>query len=494
MRTVHKTRRLAVAAAVGAWLGIAVPLPAAPPASATHIVPQGVVNYQGNLKGPTGANYVDGLYDIEFRLYTVSSGGTPIWGSAYKVYVKDGYFGVMLGQTGTVLSGATYPPTELWRALWFDEASPKNDFWLGLKVLQDENHVTLSPAPAESVPRQQLLVAPFAYRAEQTQYARAAYGDFDVGQILRVTGSTTLSGAATLNGGATLSSVVINGTAELKGTTTLSGATTFSGTATFSQPATFNNTATHNNTTTFTQPAVFNSSVTLGGATKSANGGGLHLQNDDDSANIWLNDAQSFTVNGYGGNTKMYTPNDEDLYLQVTKSSVPASVKLDSGNVNATAANNVAVAATAGRVDVTAGTHVALTATRDLNLAASGGTRGGYSIWINTAHIKMSDSVDYPMFLKSYTAAGGPDTIGVNTLVSTNVYHAMVVGFDSGSGDIAESGTKVLYKVMCFPHPVMKTWYILLDAPCHNDFPDWTVHVLFIHKAFCRDGRTNWGL
>ncbi len=201
-----------------------------PTNNVVNMVPPGLVNYQGTLLTPTNTPYIDGLYDIQFRLYSQSSdqANQAIWGAGFKCNVKNGVFGVMLGSaTGQSLTNLppTYGPTELWKALWFDEgnAMKNNAPFLGITVLQDQNHNKL-PVPSEAVPRQQLLTTPFAYRAQQAEYARRASADFDVAGNLNATNGRVTAGSFTGSG------TNLTGVAKLSGGNTFSGLQTVNGT------------------------------------------------------------------------------------------------------------------------------------------------------------------------------------------------------------------------------------------------------------------------
>ena len=191
--------------AIGLAAGWAVSASAEIPTNQVNAIPAGLVNYQGTLLTPENVPYTNGIYDIEFRVYPASSGGagTALWGAGYKVFVNNGVFGVMLGQSGgTDLndSAEEFKATELWKALWYDERSPDNlNLFLGITVKQDQNRNPLA-APAEAVPRQQFLVTPFAARAQQAMYARRASGDFDVGGNLTIAGSATGIGTVPVGG------------------------------------------------------------------------------------------------------------------------------------------------------------------------------------------------------------------------------------------------------------------------------------------------------
>ena len=168
------------------------------PTSITKFVPD-KMNYQGYLADPSSGNaYTDGIYDLECRLYRAQSGGTAIWGAKYSVYVKDGYFNIMLGDTAGIDLGYTYSMGNLWRALWYDSSvSEKNNLWLGVTPLQNRNHAPL-PSPTEIAPRQQLLAAPYAFRAHSAQYANSSQGNFTVNGNLTVSGSVSLPSSWTM--------------------------------------------------------------------------------------------------------------------------------------------------------------------------------------------------------------------------------------------------------------------------------------------------------
>lgn len=191
---------------------------AAAPSSISEFVPM-TMNYQGYLANPsTGAAYTDGIYDIQCRLYTAASGGTAIWGAQYSVYVKDGYFNIMLGDSSSstvksTVSGSgstTYGKDYLWKALL---DTSYNSLYLGVTPLQGPTHATIA-SPSEISPRQQLLTGPYAFRAQSAKYAEASLGNFSVGGNLTVTGSVSFPSSYSL--GSYLS--VSSSTAKFGGT------------------------------------------------------------------------------------------------------------------------------------------------------------------------------------------------------------------------------------------------------------------------------------
>lgn len=174
---------------------------AAVPSSVTQNVPY-QMNYQGYLADPsTGTAYADGVYTLECRIWKSASSTSAsdcLWGGKYSVYVKGGYFNIMLGDSAAVAvttsPSPTYGNAYLWKALWNDTSASPNVRFLGVTPFQDKNGATISQ-PTEIRPRQQLLTAPFAFRAQAAQYADQSYSAFNVPGALTVGGTATFNGA-----------------------------------------------------------------------------------------------------------------------------------------------------------------------------------------------------------------------------------------------------------------------------------------------------------
>ena len=174
---------------------------AEPPATISNPVTPGTISYQGRLQTADGQNYTNGVYDIEFRIYSAVSAGDLLWGAAYKPYVQNGYFSVILGATGvgeTALSNTTYSAVEdFWKAMWIDPANtdPANaERFLELTVLQDkDNQPIITPPPQPSFPRQQFLASPYAIQAQYAQSASRSDADFMVASNLTVAGVATVN-------------------------------------------------------------------------------------------------------------------------------------------------------------------------------------------------------------------------------------------------------------------------------------------------------------
>jgi len=71
-----------------------------------------LLSYQGKLTDTLGVPVPNGSYPVMFLLYSVSSGGSPLWSETQSVSVKEGLFSVLLGAATPIGSvpdaGAAY--------------------------------------------------------------------------------------------------------------------------------------------------------------------------------------------------------------------------------------------------------------------------------------------------------------------------------------------------------------------------------------------------
>ena len=215
-----------------AWLlalGLFALLGAAPRAVQAQeavVVPE-VLNYQARLQTLAGADYAEGLYPIEVRIWSAATGGTLLWGESYRVYAKGGRINMLLGQNGTPVS-----PAGKFAALRdvFKISGGSAERWLGMTVKADATGAPLSSA-VESSPRQQLLTAPFAYQSQYAMYASQAgtNGSFVAANGLSVSGArTTISAGLDSTAGLTVSGAPT----ELRSALYASGPASFSNSVT----------------------------------------------------------------------------------------------------------------------------------------------------------------------------------------------------------------------------------------------------------------------
>ena len=110
------------------------------------------INYQGKLANSAGVTVSDGDYNIRFKLYSASTGGSALWEESYtsatsQITVTSGLFSVLLGQITSLSS--------------FDF---NRDLYLSIEV-----GGTTTPAvwDGEMTPRKQLGTVPSAFEADK---------------------------------------------------------------------------------------------------------------------------------------------------------------------------------------------------------------------------------------------------------------------------------------------------------------------------------------
>ena len=94
-------------------------------------------SYQGVLVDGAGVAYPDGTYNLSFRLYDITTGGSPLWEEQVSLLLNDGVFDALLGASNPI-------------DLPFDK-----QYWLGIE-LEGESEMT---------PRLPLVAVPYALNA-----------------------------------------------------------------------------------------------------------------------------------------------------------------------------------------------------------------------------------------------------------------------------------------------------------------------------------------
>ena len=104
------------------------------------------INFQGKIVAADGTNIANGDYDVEFNLYTVSSGGTAIWTetrtTTNQITVTDGIFHVALGEVTSIPTSVDFN---------------SDTIYLGVNFNSD----------GEMTPRIRLSAVPYAFNAEK---------------------------------------------------------------------------------------------------------------------------------------------------------------------------------------------------------------------------------------------------------------------------------------------------------------------------------------
>ncbi|MEO0079870.1 MAG: hypothetical protein ABIK44_04245 [candidate division WOR-3 bacterium] len=95
-----------------------------------------MLSYQGKLTDTLGIPVPDTTYQVQFRLYTVPSGGSPFWNETQTVRTKGGLFSVLLGAVNAI-----------------DSVPQAGSLYLGMAV----------GGGAELVPRLRLVSAAYSY-------------------------------------------------------------------------------------------------------------------------------------------------------------------------------------------------------------------------------------------------------------------------------------------------------------------------------------------
>jgi parallel beta-helix repeat protein len=138
------------------------------------------INFQARLQNASGAIAPDGSYNVEFKLYSASTGGSALWTEDYLnsatqgVTVRNGYLTVSLGSI-----------TALPTTINYDQ-----DLWLTMTVRGTGSCAfsSCTPADAEMSPRLKLTASAYAFRAGQLAQFNSSTGFTSTLQLLQPTG------------------------------------------------------------------------------------------------------------------------------------------------------------------------------------------------------------------------------------------------------------------------------------------------------------------
>ncbi len=158
------------------------------------------INYQGKLTDGSGVSVADGSYNFKISLYTVASGGTPVWTArgtvgtptARAVTLTNGMFSIMLGDT---VAGDNAMNVDF----------SQDAYYLGITVGTD----------AEMTSRKRIGAVPQAFNSNNL------IGDGFINIAGLPTGNTVSGGTVYVNpasatAGYTLLGLAVNGTQEFK--------------------------------------------------------------------------------------------------------------------------------------------------------------------------------------------------------------------------------------------------------------------------------------
>lgn len=157
-----------------------------PALQAQNGFPPSLMSYQGFLVDANGAGLAPNNpqnFSVVFRIYAVSSAGTPLWAEAQTVTIDKGNFSVVLGEGGS--EGSEVRP-DLATVFNSNRAS---DLYLGITVKGVSN--------SEILPRLRLLTSPYAFLARTANglagsdgaaLINSSEGRLRIGQALQSTG------------------------------------------------------------------------------------------------------------------------------------------------------------------------------------------------------------------------------------------------------------------------------------------------------------------
>jgi hypothetical protein len=119
------------------------------------------INFQARVLTAAGAVVPDGAYNVQFNLYSASSGGAAMWTETYLnsatqgIVTKNGYITTALG------SITSFPGTIQW----------DQNLWIGMTIRGTGScaFAACSPIDAEMTPRMKVTSTPFATAAAQLQ-------------------------------------------------------------------------------------------------------------------------------------------------------------------------------------------------------------------------------------------------------------------------------------------------------------------------------------
>jgi hypothetical protein len=153
--------------------------------------PPEFMSYQGYLVDANGAplgtdgsgNPLPSNYDVVFRIYNASSGGTLLWAEQQTITIDNGYFSVLLGEGTQVGSDPRPSLSSVFTGIGADER------FIGVAVRFEAGGEF-----SDILPRLRLLASPYAYLASQ---ARSVVNPDGQALITAEGGAVTVAGSLT---------------------------------------------------------------------------------------------------------------------------------------------------------------------------------------------------------------------------------------------------------------------------------------------------------
>ena len=260
-----------------------------------YAAPADTINFQARLQTASGAIVPDGNYNIQFKLYSASTGGSALWTETYQnsasqgVQVVNGYVSVYLG------SLTAFPSTIAW-----DQST---------YVTMNIGGTSTGASPTydgEMTPRLKLTAVPYAFQAKYATQLQATVGSTGTLSFTTLTATRTIN-LPDENGTVCIQSATTCGFVQLQASTPgtqQTGNLNISGTGILGGGASISG-GLNNNTGNITNAGSITgigANLTATGATTLAAGGTLTVGSSTQTTSL-IGGASTTLAVGTGGNT-----------------------------------------------------------------------------------------------------------------------------------------------------------------------------------------------
>ncbi|MEO8105567.1 MAG: hypothetical protein ABI602_04515 [Candidatus Saccharibacteria bacterium] len=381
--------------------------------------------FQGKVVNASGINVADANYSFTFKLYSVASGGTSMWGETQaSVPVASGVFQVNLGSTCSLFTTQTCS-TFSNTAIDFN-ASPT--LYLGVTFNGD--------AAGEMAPRMLLGSVPFAFNADKVGGLGAA--QFVQLSVAQQTGSINVSGTIT-----SASTLAVQGASAVTlGSTTNVGAVLFKDGTVNNRLVTLNSpalTASYTLTLPTTAPAL--SQCLQSGASTASQ---LIFGSCGGTPTL----AQAYTASGAANPQIVFSATGGGLHLQDAAVSVGGNLLSVASNGGAT---NFLAVTTAGAsiTGVASATTSLLAPLVDVSSAGTLSIGTGTANAITLGKFGVTTATAGSLSIDSGASVPTADQVSINNTsssgVTTNGVNGISVNYKGGAAAVESSGMRIDY-------------------------------------------------
>ena len=187
---------------------------------ASAVAPPPTMNFQGRLTGSDGASKADGLYNMQFRIYNVTSAGTALWSetreTTNRIQITNGLFSTQLGEVNP-LPASLFNATNLFFEITMASPATANCSTAGCATweaaMTPRNKLATSAFSFNSATLNGRADTDFAAATNSANYIRntttAQAASFSVTGTGRVGGAFTAATTLTATGAVTANSTVL---------------------------------------------------------------------------------------------------------------------------------------------------------------------------------------------------------------------------------------------------------------------------------------------